>query len=173
MLIFLDLIDSPEKVRKLEHIYISYNKTMYYAAYRILKNTFSAEDAVHEAFLRIIYNLEKIEDISCLKTRGFVVAIVENIAKDIYRKNKRENFLSYDELELFITEKKFEFCITNDITDAILQLPTQFYVIFELKYIQGYNNQEISKILGISVDAVYKRIYRGKSKLFKILNNEV
>ncbi|MGL5259319.1 MAG: RNA polymerase sigma factor [Lachnospiraceae bacterium] len=59
---------------------------MFYATNRILKNQDSAEDAVHNAFLRVINHLEKINENDCHKTRAFLVVILKNIAIDIYRK---------------------------------------------------------------------------------------
>lgn len=57
MLIYLALIEVEEDKRKFERIYLSYKQTMFYVANRILKNHHTSEDAVHQAFLRIIDNL--------------------------------------------------------------------------------------------------------------------
>lgn len=86
MLIYLNLIETEEDKRKFERIYHSYKQTMFYATNRILKNQDSAEDAVHNAFLRVINHLEKINENDCHKTRAFLVVILKNIAIDIYRK---------------------------------------------------------------------------------------
>ena len=87
MLIYLSLLDSEEEISKFELIYSTYKKQMYYTANNILKDSHLAEDAVHNAFLRIINNLEKIEDINSHKTKGLIVIIVKNVSIDIYRKN--------------------------------------------------------------------------------------
>ena len=84
MLIYLSLLDSEEEISKFELIYSTYKKQMYYTANNILKDSHLAEDAVHNAFLRIINNLEKIEDINSHKTKGLIVIIVKNVSIDIY-----------------------------------------------------------------------------------------
>ena len=62
---------------------------MYYIAYQILNNSQDAEDAVHDAFVKIAENISKIEEPIGAKTKAFVATIVENTSIDLYRKKKR------------------------------------------------------------------------------------
>jgi DNA-directed RNA polymerase specialized sigma subunit, sigma24 homolog len=103
MLIYLSLLDTEEDISKFEEIYNTYKKQMYYTANNILKDSHLAEDAVHNAFLRIINNLEKIQDINSHKTKGLIVIIVKNASIDIYRKNKKkEKYYFIDDLEQLV-----------------------------------------------------------------------
>lgn len=173
MLIYLSMIETEENKSKFEQIYNKYKQIMFFVANRILKDEYLAEDAVHQAFLRIIDNLDKIDKIDCHKTKGFIVIIVENIAIDFYRKRKRENNISFDEVEFYIRDIKTESdFIINDVEEAILKLPINYSVVLRLKYSQGYTNEEISKILKISEGNVRQRISRGKKKLAEILAKE-
>lgn len=136
---------------------------MFFLGNRILRDEYLAEDAIHQAFLRIIDNLDKIDKIDCHKTKGFVVIIVENIAIDFYRKRKREKTISFDEIEFYIKDIKNESnLIINDVEEAILKLSINYSSVFRLKYSQGYSNREISEILKISEQNVRQRISRGK-----------
>lgn len=174
MFIYLSMIDSWEDKRKFEHIYIEYKQVMYYAANRILKDSHAAEDAVHQAFLRIIDHLEKIDENDGRKTKAFLVVISEHIAIDIYRKRKREKTLSFDEMEIYVTDNK---AIQDDYSDevafAISQLPVNYSTVLRLKFSQGYNDAEIAQLLHINEDNVRKRISRAKKKLSQILDMEV
>ena len=104
MLIYLSLLDTEEDISKFELIYNTYKKQMYYTANNILKDNYLAEDAVHNAFLRIIDNLEKIDDVNSHNTKGLIVIIVKNVSIDIYRKNKKErdNTIFIDDLDKFM-----------------------------------------------------------------------
>src|SRR5690554_7946472 len=103
---------------------------MFYVANRILKDEYLSEDVVHQAFLRIIDNLSKIDNIDCHKTKGFIVVIVEHIAIDYYRKRKHENYISFDEVEIYIDEiKNSHNFILSDIEEAILKLPINYYTV--------------------------------------------
>lgn len=170
MLIYLSMIELEEDKSKFEQLYITYKQTMFYVANRILKDEYLSEDVVHQAFLRIIDNLSKIDKIDSHKSKGFIVIIVENIAIDFYRKRKRENHISFDEVEIYIEDiKSNDNFILSDIEKAILKLPVNYSTVLRLKYSQGYSNEEISQILKISKENVRQRISRGKKRLTEIL----
>ena len=171
MLIYLSLLDSEEEISKFELIYNTYKKQMYYTANNILKDSHLAEDAVHNAFLRIINNLEKIEDINSHKTKGLIVIIVKNVSIDIYRKNKKErdNNIFIDDLDDI---NGYDEINKNDIGDleiAISKLPENYKQVFLLKFSHELTDNEISEILDIKPDNVRKRISRGREKLKNIL----
>ena len=171
MLIYLSLLDSEEEISKFELIYSTYNKQMYYTENNILNDSHLAEDAVQNAFLRIINNLEKIEDINSHKTKGLIVIIVKNVSIDIYRKNKKErdNTIFIDDLDDI---NGYDEINKNDIGDleiAISKLPENYKQVFLLKFSHELTDNEISEILDIKPDNVRKRISRGREKLKNIL----
>lgn len=86
MLIYLQMLESPEEKSILEQIYLEYRGLMYHVAYEILHNEQDAEDAVHHAFVKIAENIKKITDPVCPKTHSYVVTIVEHQAIDQYRR---------------------------------------------------------------------------------------
>lgn len=112
---YLLLLDTDEEKDQFVQIYNTYRNLMYYVARKILKDDYLAEDAVHNAFLKIIKHLEKLGDLHCHKTKNFLVIIVENTAKDIYNKQKRNNvFLDSLETEL-PNDKNLEDDILNHL----------------------------------------------------------
>ena len=56
MLIYLQMLESPEEKSILEQIYLEYRGLMYHVAYEILHNEQDAEDAVHHAFVNLSAN---------------------------------------------------------------------------------------------------------------------
>ena len=52
MLIYLQMIDTPEERSKFEQIYLEYKGLMFHVAYDILHNEQDAEDAVHQGFCK-------------------------------------------------------------------------------------------------------------------------
>ena len=171
MLIYLSLLDSEEEISKFELIYSTYKKQMYYTANNILKDSHLAEDAVHNAFLRIINNLEKIEDINSHKTKGLIVIIVKNVSIDIYRKNKKErdNTIFIDDLDDINGYDEINKNDLGDLEIAISKLPENYKQVFLLKFSHELTDNEISEILDIKPDNVRKRISRGREKLKNIL----
>lgn len=171
MLIYLSLLDTQEDISKFELIYNTYKKQMYYTANNILKDNYLAEDAVHNAFLRIIDNLEKIDDVNSHSTKGLIVIIVKNVSIDIYRKNKKErdNTIFIDDLEQIHGYDEIDKSDFGDLEIAISKLPENYKQAFLLKFSHELTDNEISEVLGIKADNVRKRISRGREKLKNIL----
>ena len=53
MLIYLQMLETPEEKSLFEQIYLEYCGLMFHVAYEILHNEQDAEDAVHQAFVKI------------------------------------------------------------------------------------------------------------------------
>lgn len=171
MLIYLTIIDSEEDKYKFEKIYEKYKKLMFYVANQILKDETLSEDAVHNAFLKVIDNLDKISDVNSPKTKSFVVIIVKRISINIYNKRKREEINDIDDnykfnsLDLSI-EKLGEYSYLGEALKKISETDLQ---IILLKYSHGFSIKEISNILNIKEVNLYKRNKRTLEKLKKIL----
>lgn len=67
MLLYLQMLETPEEKSLFEQIYLEYRGLMYHVAYEILHNDQDAEDAVHQAFVKIVENIKKIDDPVCPK----------------------------------------------------------------------------------------------------------
>lgn len=100
MLVFyLSVLDTTEERSKFEELYIKYGKLMKYVAYNILCDDALAEDAVHNAFLKLMKYLNKIDEVNCHKTKSFIVIVTESVSKDMYMKRKREATVNIDDNE--------------------------------------------------------------------------
>lgn len=169
MLIYLQMIDTPQDKSLFEQIYNTYKNTMYHRAYRILRNTQDAEDAVHEAFIAVAKNIEKFSDVKCHKTRAYLVTIIESKAIDTYRKKQRQPHIELIDTAL----GSYEDAYSDDIlTNCILRLPTRQRSVLLLKHAQGLDNREIAKLLGISPAYVRKLEQRAKENLAELCREE-
>ena len=159
MFIYLMMIDSLEDQSKFERVYLEYKGLMYHVAYKILNNEQDAEDAVHNAFLKIAEYIERIGDPVCPKTQNYVVTIVENKAIDI----------------TFIDEiSGIEVDVNEDhgLESCILKLPPRYRQVIFLKYYHGFSCKEIAKQLGISEANAIKLDQRAKKKLLQLYKEE-
>lgn len=169
MMIYLQMLDTPEERSRFEQLYRMYRSLMFYAANEILHNEQDAEDAVHQAFLKIAGHMEKIEDPECPKARGFVVTVVENKAIDLYRKRKRSQTVELDDLlpgvpAVYEGESLLAACI--------LKLPARYREVILLRYHQGYSVKEMASLLGLSFAAASKLDQRAKSRLRDLYEKE-
>ena len=168
MLVYLAVIDEPAQKTKFETVYHQYRGLMYYVAYRILNNASDAEDAVHDAFIKIAENMKKISDPVCPKTQSYVVTIVENKAIDLYRRKQRRGTLPLEE-ELLGSVDTPE---PLGLAECILKLPPNYRQVILLKYHQGFSCGEIAAMLGITLSAAQKLDQRAKEKLRQIAEKE-
>ena len=96
-MLYLQMLPSPSEKDKFEQLYTLYRGLMFYVARRILPGEADAEDAVHNAFVRIAEHIEKISEPVCPKTRAFVVLIVERTAINEYNRQRRRRGLPLEE----------------------------------------------------------------------------
>lgn len=89
MLIYFNTMICEEEESFFKEIYLTYKSLMFYEANLILKDIELSENAVHDAFIKIIENIDKINEVNCPKTKSFVVIIVRRISINIYNKRKK------------------------------------------------------------------------------------
>lgn len=170
MLIYLAMIDSPDDQVKFERVYNKYRYLMLHVANQILQNHHDAEDAVHQAFISIIENLDKISEVNSPKTRSYIVIITERKAIDLLRKIQRRQTLELNE-ELVGVEIPSD--MDNPIAEAIAKIPAQYREVLLLRYHNGFSSKEIASILNISDSGVRKLIGRAKIALQEEIEKEV
>lgn len=171
---YLMIMDKDENKRKFVTLYEKYRYLMMKVAYDVLGDNYLAEDAVHEAFIKIEKNMTKIGDVDAQKTKRYLITITKNATIDIYRKRKiqmkREIFVD----ELGEENLPLSYMKTNSdsrILDILKNLPVKYRDVFLLKYSSKLDNNEIAEMLNISEGAVRQRLSRGKVMLQKAIND--
>lgn len=169
MFVYMMMIDSPEDQSKFEKVYLQYKGLMYYVAYDILGNEQDAEDAVHNAFVKIAENIQKIYEPMCPKTKNFVVTIVEHKAIDLYRANQKRKTVEYlDEVGGISVDAQD----LHGLAYCMAKLPPRYRQIILLKYHHGFTCREIAKQLDMTEANAIKLDQRAKNKLLKICEEE-
>ena len=169
MLIYLEMLELENDKDKLEQLYLKYRNLRYHLAYKITRERADAEDAVHQAFLYIIENLGKVDDVSSNRTRSYVSIIAEHKAVDLVRKR-------HPIIELSKVDSELATYLPDDggeLLQAMAQLPKRYQDIILLHYDNGYSAQDLAKMLGISLSAVRKLLWRAKDALREKLPKEV
>lgn len=175
---------STEKTSSYKILFETYKAKVYRVACYILKNEQDSKDIVQEAFIIAYKKMDTLRDPS--KFEGWICTIACNLAKDKYRKRKREiltdsyekiipfsdsveSFVCYDEL----LEKKE---LKEKILEHIHRLDSHYRNVILLYYYLELSYDEIAKTLDISSGTVKSRIFRAKkilqSNMLKDNDNE-
>lgn len=155
-MIYLMMIDAEEDKQKFAILYETYRHLMMKVALNVLKDTFLAEDAVHEAFIKIAKNMEKIGEIDATATKRYLLTITKNATIDIYRKRNHQF--------------QREIYVDDGILDILRCLPVKYRDVFLLKYSGNMDNDEIAKVLNITEGTIRQRLSRGKIMIQEALN---
>jgi len=175
--LFILAIGNSSDKSKVERLYNTYSKYMFYAAYDILNDKYLSEDAVHHSFLKIIDNLHKIDENNCHKTKGFLVVICRNVAIDMY--NQKLDLNIDEEILMDIEDKSSNIIdiVLNDeflcdFKEKICKLKPIYRDVILLKYSHNMENDEIANLLDISSVNVRKRLERAKKMLIELIEKE-
>jgi RNA polymerase sigma-70 factor (ECF subfamily) len=169
-------IDAAADRQTMTELYETYEQKMFGIANAILHNDWQAEDAVHEAFVRMVPYLSRCKDVNDEKTKILIVRVIKSAAIDIYRKNKRENTYILDSEEDWIEDKHNPVEVylatlsAGEMLKKIIgQLSNDDRKIIEMRCYDGMPVSDIGEILGISTDNVYKRLSRARKRVKEII----
>lgn len=172
MLMYLQVIDTPQEKRKFVILYEKYRHLMMKVANDILKDCYWAEDAVHESFIKVAHHMEKIGEPDSVETKRYLIIVTKNTAIDIYRKRSKQmsNEIFVETLDENIEVSGAGTDVENRVLEILKKLPDKYKDVFLLKYSNYMENYEIAEVLGITEENVRKRISRGKMMIQKALD---
>ena len=166
---YLQMLDTPEEKIRFEQIYLKYRGLMCHVAEGILHDHQEAEDAVHNAFLKIIKKFSKFQNTPAQDLAPQIVAIARNEAISLLR--KRKDVAPLEDWEGF-AETAEEVSDYHSLVDSFTLLPQTYRAAMEMKLLLGYSDGEIAAKLGLSKKAVSVRISRGRQLLQSIVEQE-
>jgi len=157
-------------------LYRKYNQAMYNVAMRLLKNPDNADDVVQESFLSAFKNIHQFK--GEVTFGAWLKKIV--IHKCLNHLKKKElDVISLDESQAYNTEKEetdnWEFdslIVLDDVKKSIDKLPDKYKFVVMLYLIEGFDHEEISEVLDISIVASRTQLMRGKIKLRQLLKRQ-
>ena len=145
MLIFLDMLDTPEEKNCFQIIYETYSHFLWYLADQILHDAHLAEDAVQETFLALANHIDQVKDPGSRETRNFLGTIVRNKAIDIVRRQKKIKVECYEEWERQAGEDLLELYLQKESRERIFRPLTGFRKNTGLRWSTGYLHEMSEK----------------------------
>lgn len=158
-------------------LYRKYNQAMYNVAMRLLKNSENADDVIQESFLSAFKNIHQFK--GEVTFGAWLKKIVIHKCLNLLKK-KTIDVVSLNENQIYKIEDtsaeldwNFDgIVVLDDVKATIDKLPNKYKFVLLLYLIEGYDHEEISEILAISVIASRTQLMRGKIKLRQLLKNK-
>lgn len=149
----------------LTHAVHAHTDALYRLAYTQLRSAADAEDAVQEAFLRLLRAAPTLENDA--HTRAWLMRVTLNICRDMLRSpwHRRRDDLPED----LPAEGEDE---RADLLRAVLALPAKYRAPIHLHYYEGYSIREIAALLGCPAATVGTRLARARRLLHAALTEE-
>jgi RNA polymerase sigma-70 factor (ECF subfamily) len=160
-----------------EELVRRYERKVYNITYRMLGNPEDASEALQDTFLRAYRFLGKFQFKSKFYT--WLYRIATNVSLTRLRKRKSPVVMSIDApvgesgdmvLDIpddqFSPEKLFEQReIRRKLKEAVDKLPEDYRTVVVLRDLEGLSNEDVSKVLNLSIPAVKSRLHRGRLAL--------
>lgn len=134
-------------------------------AYRLTGVTCDAEDLTQQAFLAAHVNLEQLREPD--HSRGWLFAILRSCYLRMCRQRRPIAAANLDlDLNTLPDELPEELVVDSDeLQQAIGELPDEFKLVVLLFYFEGCSYREISEKLSVPTGTVMSRLSRAKTRL--------
>lgn len=155
-----------------------YTDKIYGLALRITRNPSDAEETLQEVFITLIKKLDTFREES--KFSSWIYRVTANASYMHLRNNKKyenevslEDYAPYNENGTLHGIKDKDWSSRPDkallskesleiIDRAAAELPEPYRVVFILRDIEGFSNEEAAEVLKLSVPAIKSRLHRAR-----------
>ena len=154
----------------------SFQKPIYYYVRRLLVSHEDSEDALQETFVKVFRNWEQFRGQSTLSTWIYKIATNESLR--ILEARKREANLGVEGMEENLVGKlmaseyvDYDNEMVVKFQAAILSLPEKQRLVFNLRYYDELEYEEIAKILDSKVATLKVNYHYAKDKIKEYILN--
>lgn len=139
-------------------LYDTYAQDVFRLALSYLYNSQDAEDICQSVFLTLV---EKDITLYPGSEKAWLLKCAANACKDQLRSFWKQNREDLDENMVFADDRD------RELWTVVGTLPPKYRAVVHLYYYEGYSQEEIAKILGITRTAVQTRMQRARQSLEK------
>lgn len=152
-------------------LYNHYAPLLMSMAMRYTSRSEEAEDILQESFIKIFKSIEQFKPEGSFE--GWIKRILVNTAINHFHKQNRlrERSSSLEEAAIFQNEDAdaIDQLSAEELIDQVRQLPEGYRLVFNMYVIEGYDHQEIAKMLNISTGTSRSQLAKAKKKLKETL----
>lgn len=154
----------------------NFQEPIYYYIRRLVVSHEDAQDVLQEVFIRVYHALDRFRGESSLSTWIYKIATNESLRLLNARKN--EETVSSEEMQEGLISKlkaseyiDYENELAVRLQEAILSLPEKQRLVFNLRYYDELDYEEIGRILDSKVDTLKVNYHYAKEKIKEYILN--
>ncbi len=160
-----------------EEIYQRHHRRVYSICLRMLQNATEAEDLTQDVFIQLYRKIGSFRGDSAFTTWLHRLTVNQVLMHFRKRNVKFEKTTEEGETPVQIvggTENPRKMPVVDKIAieNAIAQLPNGYRNVFVLHDVEGYEHEEVAKILGCSVGTSKSQLHKARLKLRKLLQKK-
>lgn len=160
-----------------EEIYQRHHRRVYSICLRMLQNASEAEDLTQDVFIQLYRKIGSFRGDSAFTTWLHRMTVNQVLMHFRKRTVKFEKTTEEGETPIQIvpgTERADKMPIVDKIAleNAIEQLPTGYKNVFVLHDVEGFEHEEVARILGCSVGTSKSQLHKARLKLRKLLGKK-
>ena len=165
----------PEEPSRLEEVFLEHQGRVFRAAYRVTGNAQDAEDVLQTVFLKLSHRGEPRLPVDNLKSYLYRTAV--NASLDLLRTRRPSvpitEIENAPDVETPGPERRQEASeIRARLRRALATLPEQAALVFALRYLEGYGNHEIARMVGVSRVTIAVSLHRTRHRLQKAFREQ-
>lgn len=150
---------------RLEELIHEHEAALYRAALSVTGSVQDAEDAVQDAYIKYLERSPRFPDAG--RAKAWLMRVTVNAALDRVRDRKRHP--TQELLDIYPAPDER----TEELMSAILELPPNERAAIHLFYYEGFQTDEISKILHCRPGTARSYLSRGREHLRQRLKGEI
>lgn len=157
-------------VNALKELYNSFYNNLFSANFSICTNRDMVKDSIHEAFISIWVNRDKLPPVTSVG--GYISTCVRRKVIDALKKESQletaflrmdaEHELSYEEVIIAFQEQE---AIRKTLKEALSYLTNKQKEVIRLRFFENKNYEEIAQLVGCEQRTIYNCIYEAVKRL--------
>jgi RNA polymerase sigma-70 factor, ECF subfamily len=147
----------------LDRIFEAHHASVFRAAYRITGNATDAEDVLQTVFLRLLGR--KTPPVVLTNPKGYLHRAAVNAALDVVRARRNETSAPLESVQASAPAQDGE--LRELLRRGLTTLSPLMAEVFALRFLEGYSNKEIARMLSVSQVRVAVTVHRARRQLRK------